>query len=42
MARKALIVGATGLVGARLLGLLLEDPAYETVLRPLRFLLPPK
>jgi uncharacterized protein YbjT (DUF2867 family) len=30
-ARKALLVGATGLVGSRLLELLLQDPAYAEV-----------
>jgi uncharacterized protein YbjT (DUF2867 family) len=30
-ARKALLVGATGLVGSRLLELLLQDPAYDEV-----------
>lgn len=31
MARKALIVGATGLVGSRLLDALLSDPGYDSV-----------
>jgi uncharacterized protein YbjT (DUF2867 family) len=29
--KRALLVGATGLVGSRVLGLLLEDPAYAVV-----------
>jgi uncharacterized protein YbjT (DUF2867 family) len=40
MAKKALIAGATGLIGKELLALLLEDPQYEQVIALVRKALP--